>query len=315
MLQKETFRKLLYLIDRGSIPQAILIRAPAGSGIEYLAEMFGMAILCETNPPPCKVCRSCQLVTGGNNPSFFVIGPENGEIKVSQIRNLRPELAKKTFLGNRRVLIIREADRMNRSAANSLLKILEEPPGGVHFILTSSQAGRVLPTVRSRCFTVYIPPPTEDELARFTAGEAKDRRGTKTAEYAQFFEGNLDISGKITSGKIPRSREIITALVTRDTRKITDIAASFKNEDSFRHGLIILKRLLLDLLLLAKDEKRCIMNREIAEEGKVKRLIANPQELVELYHRLSALEFVTRQTNRAFICESILLSLSDPEAV
>ena len=315
ILQKETFRKLVDLIERGTLPQAILIQGPAGCGKGKLAERFAMALLCEGNGPPCHSCRSCDLFARGNNPSYFSVIPEKGEIKVSEIRNLRPELAKKSFFGKRRVILIRGGDRMNKSAANSLLKILEEPPAGVHFIITSRQAGRLPPTIRSRCFILLIPLPGEDEMARFAGYREDDDSAPSGRKALRISEGNLHLFGEIVSGNIPGPEEITSALLGRDYRKITDIASTFKSEEGFRHGLIILKRLLLDLILLSKNEKGCIMNREIAEDGKVKRLTAHPQKLVDLYNTLTALEFVPRQANRAFICESILLSLSDMEAL
>lgn len=314
ILRKETFLKLSKLIDTGSVPQAILIQGPAGSGKGSLANQFGMALLCEKKSGPCMACRSCELAASGNHPSFFDLSPEKGEIKVSQIRSIHPELARKSFFGKRRVILIHGGDRMNKSAANSLLKILEEPPEGAHFILTAGQAGRVPPTIRSRCFILHVSPPTEGEMANIISKLHEKESLPAKAATITLSEGNIDLLREIASGKVPDPGEIIDAVLGRNYRKITDIAALFKDEALFRHGLIILKRLLLDLLLLAKDEKQCIMNRELFEQGRGKRLISHPQKLVELYHKLSALEFLPRQVNRAFICESILLSLSEMEA-
>lgn len=314
ILRKETFLKLSKLIDRGSIPQAILIQGPAGSGKGGLATQFAMAILCEKKTAPCLACRSCELASGGNHPSFFTVTPEKGEIKVSQIRDLHPELARKTFFGKRRVILIHSGDRMNKSAANSLLKILEEPPKDTHFILTASQAGRVQPTIRSRSVILQVSPPTEEEMANILSELNEKDSPPKKAAALKISEGNIGLLKEISQGKVPGPGEMLEAVLGRNYRKINEIAALFKDEDLFRHGSIILKRLLLDLLLLSKNQKECIMNREIFEQGREQRLISHPQTLVELYHKLSALEFLPRQVNRAFICESILLSLSEMEA-
>ncbi len=312
--RKENFRKLSKLIDRGKVPQAILIQGPAGSGKGSLAEYFGMALLCDKEAGPCHRCRSCELAGGGNHPSFFALSPEKGEIRVSQIRDLHPELARKTFFGKRRVVLINGSDRMNKSAANSLLKILEEPPEGAHFILTASQAGRVLPTIRSRCFTFHIPPPTKEESALLFS-KLREKEPDRSQEQAlSVAEGNMDLLEEIASGSVPGPGEIVEALRGKNYRKIADIASLFKDDASFGHVLIILKRLLLDLLLLSMGEKSCIMNRENLEQGRGKRPILHPQKLVELSHKLSALEYLPRQADRAFISEAILLFLSEMEA-
>lgn len=312
-MREETFRKLLRSIKSGSIPQALLLTGPNGSGVEECAKQFALAALCQGRTPPCDTCKSCLLFSKGNHPSFFEIVPDGAEIKIGQVRQLSSELSKEAFFGNRRIMLIRRADRLNRNAANSLLKILEDPPPGIHFILTAAQGGRVQPTIRSRCVVISSPPLGEAEITRkiVTGGERKV--GSEDIRFARISEGNTHIFQALSSGKVCDPLDILKAVLERNYKKISEIASTFKDHALFGHGVFILKRLLLDLLLLSKGEKHCIINGEIVQERKVKRLTANPQSLVEFFYIISSLELLPHQANRSFVCESVLLSLSAME--
>jgi len=79
-------------------------------------------------------------------------------ITIDQIRRMQHRLTTRPTLGNRRAVIIDPADDMEKGAVNALLKSLEEPPAGTHFLLVAHRPGRLLATVRSRCRTVHFPP-------------------------------------------------------------------------------------------------------------------------------------------------------------
>jgi DNA polymerase-3 subunit delta' len=173
------------------LPHAILLQGPQGVGLRVLAERFATALLCETplqNGHACGQCASCQLSAVGNHPDLIVAEPimdedaEEGaekaaektgrqEIKVAAVRALIDRLGVGSHRLGRRVVIVDPAEAMNLIAANTLLKILEEPPEAVTFLLLTSAPGRLLPTVRSRCqvFNVAAPDQQTCESAAMAA--------------------------------------------------------------------------------------------------------------------------------------------------
>lgn len=126
---------------------------------------------------PCGECVACQLVSRGTHPDLVIVNPMDrgnfirlGQIRFDQnLKTAHPPV--KDFVrvspvrGDRKVVLIRQAERMHKDAANALLKILEEPPPYVRFALLTSSIGRILPTVRSRCVALAAPLPSETELA------------------------------------------------------------------------------------------------------------------------------------------------------
>lgn len=149
------------------IPHAVILEGEAGTGKRTLAQYLAKTLVCEAEDAPCGVCRSCHLAEIGTHPDIETITTEDKKksITVGQIRDLRSMayLAPHTAPG--RVFIVEKADTMNVSAQNSLLKVLEEPPAGVTFLLLAEASNRLLETVVSRCavFSLY-PPVFEDAV-------------------------------------------------------------------------------------------------------------------------------------------------------
>ncbi len=99
----------------------------------------------------CGDCHQCEVIDSGNFPEIDVIAPDGLWIKKEQLQNLQKEFNTKALIGTKRVYIIKNADRLNKSAANSILKFLEEPDNNIVAILMTDNIYSVLSTIRSRC--------------------------------------------------------------------------------------------------------------------------------------------------------------------
>jgi DNA polymerase-3 subunit delta' len=161
------------------LPHALLLTGPEGIGKGRFALAAAARLLCESplETGVCGRCPSCRWFLSENHPDFrYIIPAADGEsdepnadgekkkgsrqILIDQIR----ELEDFVFIGGHRngarVVVVEPAEAMNQPAQNSLLKILEEPPSSVYFILVSSHWRRLLPTIRSRCRTMALPRPS-----------------------------------------------------------------------------------------------------------------------------------------------------------
>ena len=138
-------------IRAGTTSHAYLIVGPAQVGKTTLAKAFAQALLCQGEGGPCLACRACQLVEADRHPDVSLVSPQGGRIKIEAIRDVQQTLSLSPVEGAYRVCIIREMDVATPSAANSLLKTLEEPPQRAILVLTASGLDALLPTIVSRC--------------------------------------------------------------------------------------------------------------------------------------------------------------------
>lgn len=141
--------------DFARLPHALLLAGPAGLGKHDFAERLAAALLCAqpTVEGACGRCHSCQLLAAGTHPDLTRVMPEEDRrgIVIDQIRGLGTYLALRPHTAACKAAILSPADSMNLNAANSLLKILEEPPLGSILLLVASQPARLPATIRSRC--------------------------------------------------------------------------------------------------------------------------------------------------------------------
>ena len=115
---------------------------------------FVKSLLCpqkKLNKENCGNCHQCEVIDSGNFPEIEIIKPEGLWIKKEQLQNLQKEFNTKALIGNKRIYIITQADRLNKSSANSILKFLEEPDNNLVAILLTDNIYNVLPTIISRC--------------------------------------------------------------------------------------------------------------------------------------------------------------------
>ena len=148
-----------------TIPHAILIEGDKDTGRSTLAKYIATGAVCADINAPCGKCRNCSMSLSSNHPDIITISPEEDKknITVSQVRSLRSDAFIKSHMGGKKVIIISPAERMNEQAQNALLKILEEPPKNVIFILITENASMMLDTVISRSVLLSITVPELSE--------------------------------------------------------------------------------------------------------------------------------------------------------
>lgn len=155
----------------GRLPQGLLLTGSAGVGKAQLARQLAQLWLCQQPATEaCGQCQSCQLWAAGSHPDFRALqGNDNGRIGVDEVRSLQQQLATTAYLGGRRALLVTDASRMSDSAANALLKTLEEPPAGTLIILTAIRREALLATIISRCQHWPLPAANSQQVSALIA--------------------------------------------------------------------------------------------------------------------------------------------------
>jgi len=162
------------------LPHSLLFCGPAGLGKNRFAQRFATSLLCESpaaDGAPCGNCKSCHLVSVGNHPDYRVttIEEDASGIAVDQIRDLIAYLSLRPHTSSRRVVILTPAEAMNINAANSLLKVLEEPPADSVLILVSHKPQLLSATIRSRCARIEFRVPSPVDAATWLQQEGVKR--------------------------------------------------------------------------------------------------------------------------------------------
>jgi DNA polymerase-3 subunit delta' len=170
----ESFRKQIIEAEVSQrTSHAYLLLGPEGIGKSVLARWSAQYWNCQDmkkeNPEPCGRCSFCQKISRGQFLDLIWIEPDEEQgsravIKVESVRELHPYLGVTPVEGKVRVIVIRDAHRLNFQAQTALLKILEEPPEYTRFILSTHQPDDLLSTIHSRCQTRRLSPLSEDEV-------------------------------------------------------------------------------------------------------------------------------------------------------
>jgi len=156
-------------VAQSTFRHAYLFTGPQGTGRRTLALRFAQALNCLQPPAPgvpCRGCSACQRIERMQHPDLAVVQAEavGGTLKVDQVRELQHSLALAPYEARYRVALLLRFEEAHPSAANALLKTLEEPPPNVVLLLTAESAESLLPTIVSRCEVMRLRPLSIDSV-------------------------------------------------------------------------------------------------------------------------------------------------------
>ena len=176
---------------------AYVLAGPEGGGKSLAARAFAAALLCKQGG--CGECRDCRLALADKHPNESIVEPEGRDIHVETVRSEVWHPAYRTAPEpGRKVFVIREADRLNPSAADVLLKVLEEPPADAVLMLLSARPDELPETVLSRCHVVTFRPLPEEFVIDALTGEGVPRE--RAALAARLGGGNLGRARRMATG-------------------------------------------------------------------------------------------------------------------
>jgi DNA polymerase-3 subunit delta' len=261
------------LWSRAHLPHALLLTGAEGVGKSAFALAVAARLLCPaaTETGACGRCEACRWLAAGNHPDISYVIPDSDvdseaapaegdkkkgrrQIVIGQIRALSDFVFVGAHRGGARVVIIDPASAMNASAANSLLKILEEPPAGVYFILVSRSELHVLPTVRSRCRVFKLPKPSPAEAAAWIS----TNHGASAVDVLDFAGGAPLLAASLAADDRGRAIEMMLSAFAKPDSSPTDLAGRWEktlqgnDESSLRMEdlVVALQKWLVGLTLL-----------------------------------------------------------------
>jgi len=320
VLGQDKAKKLLRRAVQGSrLGHAYLFRGPAGVGKKTLARAFGNYLNCQ-NPTAdqdaCGLCRSCRKLKSGNHPDLLLVEPEGASIKIKQIRELKHALSFPPFEAAYRIIMIADVHTMRREAANSLLKIIEEPPPGNQLILTGDEAGEILPTIISRCQIIPFTGLDREVVAERLGSSGIDRDAA--AALAAITDGSLGRAAMLADSELLLTRRLIidklmemeqadrAAAVT--VFGLAEQAAALA--DRLPDLLDLLKLWFRDLIMLANYLPEEIVNRDLpglTDRDMPAWTTAELLDRLELFDR--ARRQLARNCNKSLVCEDLFFGL------
>ena len=201
---------------------AWLFTGPPGSGRSSAAVAFACALICSNDG--CGTCSNCRAAKSGTHSDVEIIRTEGLSIKIEEIRELLTRVAWAPAMGGWRVVVMEDADRLTESAANALLKAIEEPGNRTVWLLCAPTLHDVLPTIRSRCRHLQLVTPSAKDVAEVLI----NREGISPAM--------ADYAARASQGHIGRARYLASDETIRNRRntiiklpmQIHDVASAFK---------------------------------------------------------------------------------------
>jgi len=195
---------------RGRLFGSFLFVGPPGVGKKMFAFALAKTLFCRNRSPdvfePCGNCPSCSVFPG--HPDLFVVTKPDGKTEIPLELLIGPkenrgqeglcyEISRTPYMGDRKIAVIDDADDLNQSGANALLKTLEEPPSNSLLILLGTSATKQLPTIRSRCQIIRFTPLSPQNL-----GTILYKIGI-----AGSLEQGLEIARHTTTGGVEQARD------------------------------------------------------------------------------------------------------------
>jgi DNA polymerase-3 subunit delta' len=316
-------------IINDKLAQAYLFVGPVHLGKRTLAEIFIANILCQEKTRPCGECLHCRQLKAGLHPDIFKIEREKdkfGKLKknvsIEQIRLLKNKLSSTSFARSYKFALILEAEYLSEGAANALLKTLEEPMGRTILILITSQAAKVLPTIRSRCQIINFLLVSKKEIAdhlitlskrpNFSQTLASLSQGRPGVAFRFFYNQELLIKHNqqtellldfFQQGLTERFKNLGTIINSKNNSPIT----LAETEELLNNWLLALR----DVILVKNFEVDSVANQNLLKKIERVKNLSHHSLLSFISNLGQAKNYLEQNVNPKLILENLILNFEN----
>ena len=251
---KSSIRRML---EGRRLTHSVLLVGEAGLGVGFAARCVAADYLYPQGGAPAEAllrgecCRavakagkrdSGQIETGIVREAISVTGMgSGGRYLVGQVTAMRSEIFNTSLSAEGRAVLLYHVERMNEESANALLKVMEEPPEGVLFLLTADSLAGVLPTIRSRCISFAVAPVSPEDCARYCTAQGVGARDA--ALYSALFDGHIGTvlaaaRDEARREQVDRALALAKAAAARDSYAAAVLLAAYEKDKTGASALL-----------------------------------------------------------------------------
>lgn len=255
--------RLSKLMESGRFPHALIIEGEEGIGKKTLAKDIACALVCRGDDKPCGECAQCKKAIGAIHPdiSEYIPAGTANSFHVDTVRNIINDAYVQPNEADYKIYILANAHCMNQNAQNALLKILEEPPKYVVFILTTNSKSTLLSTVLSRSVCVSLEGVDIERAANYITSHCENVDYNTAKKTVETFNGNIgkaidSLQDSKTSELVDVCNKICKALATSNEYEMMTLCSAFQKD---RQGVVfacdLLKSIFRDALFAGESSE------------------------------------------------------------
>lgn len=308
--------RLSKLLESGRFPHALIIEGEEGIGKKTLAKDIACALVCRGNDKPCGECSQCKKAIGAIHPdiSEYIPAGTANSFHVDTVRNIINDAYIQPNEADYKIYILANAHCMNQNAQNALLKILEEPPKYVVFILTTNSKSALLSTVLSRSVCVSLEGVDIERAANYITSRCENVDYNTAKKTVETFNGNIgkaidSLQDSKTSELVDVCNKICKALTTSNEYEMMTLCSVFQKD---RQGVVfacdLLKSIFRDALFAGESSEH-ISGQE--ESATLLKSSLSRQSLIKLINTCDELKLtVLSNANNALLITKFCYSLN-----
>jgi len=312
-------------LKQARLAHAYLFHGEANIGKFLAATRFAQTLNCEhaesiDDQDCCGHCRACIQIAARTHPDYFVIEPDRElavpQIKIEQVREITQQIIYRPLMGERKICLIDDADRLTVGAANALLKTLEEPPGHGLFILISSRPQALPITIRSRCQSLRFAPPAQTQVEAAIILK-RELPPAESRFLALVTEGRIGEALTLEVANVRAQQRECLDLVAPNTLKsisaILTMAESLAKADRGAEILTWLNRWIRDLVIvITGGDQKHLLHLDQLDQLRQYAQHTDLEALLDLLNDIERTEQqATRHLNLHMALENILLRLRE----
>lgn len=294
-------------ISENKLPHAILISGKKGAGYEEVALWLVQVLLCQNVNADnqavlhsCGQCKTCQLYASNSYPDHIILSSDKTSIGVDEVRILSQFFEKTAHIGERKTALVKRAESMSISAANALLKTLEEPTANSFIILITDGADTLLPTIVSRCQKFEIRPPVGEQLSS-TFSNTADGKAHNNKDLFANLSHYSELSDTNVADAFAEFRENIMRYLCYHQQR-TEVLNVLVDG----HGMRWLEKVIVDLM-------RHQWHWQTSNASNIEARL-NDEQLWQIYRLVQATNTKLKtliQVNRQFVSEKLLVDIAN----